>query len=209
MKKKIIIITSIVLTIMIIFGIYKYNHKVKPHQYKTDVERQKYIDKFSKVQYPDEYKTRDNASNENAGGITDVRILNRGALMKFKNIDIMLSTDQKIADGIKIIPALYRDTNGYNDDEIKQYFEENKKSIVTILGISTVPKLKEFIKTLSFLKDTTIKEIKIDESSLNKDGNIITFNLVITTTNSKIATYPLKVIANEKSGKVNCLVYWR
>ena len=210
MKKKTIIIASLILiTGATAFGIYKYTHRVKPHVYKTDVERQEYIDKFSKVQYPEGYKPKENTPTENAGGMQEVAILNKGALMKYNNVDIMISTDRKVTDSIKIISALYKDTNGYKDDEIKSYFEKNKDTIITILGIDTVPKLKEFIKTLDFLKDTTIKEAKIDEATLNKEGNIITFNLIITTANNKTATYPLKVIANEQNGKVNCLVYWK
>lgn len=206
MKKKGILIISVLSIVFItVFGIYKYTHRVVPHQFKTDVERQEYIQKFSQVQG----ENKEKAITENAGGLTEVRLSNKGALMKYNNVDIMLSTDQKIADSIKLIPALYKDTNGIKDDELQRYFEKNKSTVITVLGIDTLIKLKDFIKTLEFLKNDTIKEAKIDENSMKKEGNIINFDLIITTQNNKTATYPIKVIATEQNGKINCLVYWR
>jgi hypothetical protein len=207
-KTKMILTLLLVVTIGIgSYEVYKYTHKEKPHEFQTDVEREEYINEFSKLQGED----KGVEIVENAGGASDINILNRGEILKVeKNIDIMLSTDVKVSDGIAVLDTLYKDIEKKSDNEIISYYYESKDQLSPIYGITNEEDFKKFSKTLTFLEGTKIISANIGEGTLKKVGNIIDFDLVLKTYNNKTQTYKMRVIITVIEGKKGeVLIYWK
>lgn len=206
--KKAILITAGILVIIGVVGVYKYTHKSaqKPPTFDSEVDRRDHIKQFvSQEQGTDP----NHEITENAGGITDVNIQNRGALMKFENPEIMLSVDRNISNAIKSLPQIVKDTKDLKDTEIDNYFNGNQASIISILGIDNKKDFKVFIGYLSFIKDgSKITEATIDESTTTMETNILTFKLKIKASNNKEQIFNIKNIITAKDSKADSVTYW-
>lgn len=210
MKKKTRIFLAIGLVIIlgiVSYAVYKDTHKEKPHEFKTDVEREEYIKDFSKLQGED----KEHEIIENAGGAPGINIINRGEILKVeKNIDIMLSTDVKVSDGIAILDTLYKDIKKKSDSEISSYYYESKDQLSAIYGITKEEDFKKFANTLTFLEGTKIISANIGDGTLKKVGNIIDFDLVLKTDKDKNQIYKLRVIITVIEGKKGeVLIRWK
>lgn len=210
MKKKTRIFLTLGLVIILGIGafvVYRVTYKEKPHEFKTDVEREEYIKDFSKLQG----ENKEHEIIENAGGSSDINIINRGEILKVeKNIDIMLSTNVKVSDGIAVLGTLYKDIKKKSDSEIGSYYYESKEQLAPIYGITNEEDFKRFAKTLNFLEGTKIVSANIGDGTLKKAGNIIDFDLVLKTDKDKTQIYKLRAIITVIEGKKGeVLIYWK
>lgn len=208
MKKVILIIIGVFIIVGSSVGVYKYTHKPtqEPPIFNTEVDRQEHVKEFvAKEQGTDPNRE----IIENAGGITDVTIQNRGVLMKFNNPEIMLSLDRNISNAIKSMPQIVKDTKGLNDSDLESYFNNNQTSIIPILGIDNKSDFKAFLSSLSFIKDgSKVTQATINENSMSMEANILTFKLSLKASNSKEQTFNIKNIITAKEGKADSVTFW-
>lgn len=202
-KRKLIILGVLIISVLGMIVIYLTNDK--PREFDTDIEKENFIREFAKPQGNDLEINVD----INAGGNAALIIDNIGVLMKYSNVDLMFSVNEKILSTIKAFPSLYKDTMKLNDLELKSYFEENKKTIVQLLGIEEVSKFEQFIQTLKLINGEEIINATINESTLKKVGNSIVFSMNLKAKGGNEKNYEIEVIELEREGKTYALVYWK
>lgn len=202
-KRKLIILGVLIISVLGMIVIYLTNNK--PRKFDTDIEKENFIREFAKPQGNDLEINVD----INAGGNAALIIDNIGVLMKYSNVDLMFSVNEKILSTIKAFPSLYKDTMKLNDLELKSYFEENKKTIVQLLGIEEVSKFEQFIQTLKLINGEEVINATINESTLKKVGNSIVFSMNLKAKGGNEKNYEIEVIELEREGKTYALVYWK
>lgn len=202
-KRKLIILGILIISVIGMIVIYLTNDK--PRKFENDIEKESFIREFAKPQGNDLEINVDT----NVGGNAALIIDNIGVLMKYSNVDLMFSVNEKILSTIKAFPSLYKDTIKLNDLELKAYFEENKETIVQLLGIEEVPKFEQFIQTLKFINGEEVINVTINESTLKKVGNSIVFSMNLKVKGGNEKNYELEVIELEREGKTYALVYWK
>lgn len=105
------------------------------------------------------------------------------AIVKYKLLNI-----------IEDLPKLYRDTKGYTNEQLKNYYNNNVIDIETVYGIRNSDEFVKFAQTLSFLGNGKIKKTVVDTITIDFDyeNDILKFNMKLKADNGNIQEYSVR-----------------
>lgn len=112
----------------------------------------------------------------------------------FYNYESYAVVKYKLLNIIEDLPKLNSTIKGFNNSQLKVYYNENKAYIEKYYGITDSNKFIEFAKSLSFLDNGDIKRVAIDVASINfdYDNNNLKFNIKLRADNDNIVTYSIR-----------------
>lgn len=168
-----------------------YNNSSKRDQIVKNFEDGKIIDK----------KNNNEQCKENAGGNQGIILQNNREFLKYLEIKQLVEIEKDIIQSIKNINnAIITDKS-----KVENYYMENKEILLETYGIENIKEYEMFINKVEYFKSKKITFCKVQENSMNKKNNYITFNLEFGNENKK-EIIPIKLSNNEDDYKLKWIL---
>lgn len=219
MKKLIIIIIFILISSVGYFG-YKYVYSKKnleatfenkkDVEFKNEEERREYIKSFESTEHNQEdnipFDESQDEETENYGGFKGIQIENIQKLTSFLDLDRYILFQDKITTQINLLSTIFQDIDKLKKEELETYYKKNSTYFLSVYGLNKFEEFEKFISSMSIFKNgVKINSVKID-SEVKEQGNVLTFNLLMKTSNGKSITKNINVIKSIKNKDV--LIVW-
>lgn len=195
MKKKLIIISFILLMIFsfayVFFNIHKIEKKNNIDE-TQNLQRDNYVEKFAKQGKVQKFKDSGDES-----GYSGVIISGKDKLVKATTLDEFTGISDRLSSTLNELVKITENKNVLSTE----YFNENKSFLSEDFGMKTQSEFTKFIKHIGYTEDKNFKIEKCSIENVTKENGAIYIYMLINGSKVKAAVY----IAN--SNTTNDVIY--